>query len=279
MTDPPLTDPSSKPVAPQGSGRARLPEWLAPHRIVLAAIGLAIVWLCVTQMRWDWLPDYGWLIAEGIWRTIWLLVVSCILGFALAVPLGLAQAVGPWYLAAPARVFCTVIRGTPLLLQVWLLYFGLGSLFPSIPWIRQSELWPLLRQAWPYAVLALTLSYAGYEGEVMRGAFRSVPRGQLEAAQAMGMPRLTILRRIWLPQAVMQVLPTLGGETVLQMKATPLVATITVVEIYAVASRVRQDTLITYEPLLLLAVVYMALAGVIVLGFRWLETRAPARAG
>ena len=249
--------------------------WLQPHRIFLCLIGAALVIWCATQMRWDWLPKYAPLMAEGIWRTIWLLILSTVLGMMLAIPLGLAQAAGPWYLAAPARIFCTVIRGTPLLLQIWLLYYGLGSLFPQFPWIRQSDLWPILRQAWPYALLALTLSYAGYEGDVMRGAFRSVPRGQLEAARAMGMPRHMILWRIWLPQAVRAVLPTLGGETVLQMKATPLVATITVVEIYAVASRVRQDTFIVYEPLLLLALVYLCLAGLIVLLFRQIERRGP----
>jgi len=201
------------------------------------------------------------------------LALSCLLGFALAVPLGLAQAAGPRILAVPARMFCTVIRGTPLLLQLWLIYFGLGSLFPQYPWIRESELWPYLRQAWPYALLALTLSYAGYEGEVMRGAFKSVPRGQLEAARAMGMGRFAILRRIWLPQALARALPTLGGETVLQLKATPLVATITVIDIYAVASRVRQDTFIIYEPLLLLAVIYMVIAGILAGVFKLLERR------
>ncbi|NUB46255.1 ABC transporter permease [Fertoebacter nigrum] len=250
---------------------------VAPHRIILGGIALAIVVWCVFALRWDWLPKYLPLIGQGIWRTVWILAVTTALGFLLSIPLGLAQAAGPWYLAAPARVFCSVIRGTPLLLQLWLLYFGLGSLFPQFPWIRESDLWPYLRQAWPYAVVALTLSFAGYEGEVMRGAFRSVPRGQLEAARAMGMPRFTILRRIWLPQAIQRALPTLGGETVLQLKATPLVATITVVDIYAVASRVRQDTFIVYEPLLLLAVVYMIITGVIVLAFRQLERRLPSR--
>jgi polar amino acid transport system permease protein len=199
------------------------------------------------------------------------------IGMALAIPLGLAQAVGPWYLAVPARVFCSVIRGTPLLLQLFLLYYGIGSLFPGIPGIRDSWAWPILRDAWYYAVLGLSLSVAGYEGEVMRGAFKAVPHGQLEAARAMGMPRFTIFRRIWLPQALHRVLPTLGGETVLQLKATPLVAMITVVDIYAVASRVRSETLITYEPLLLLAVVYLAITGVIVTLFRWFENRVPQR--
>lgn len=252
--------------------------WL-PRRIVMAAIAALIVAWCVFALNWTWLadPKYQWLILEGIWTTVWILVVTMVLGMIMAIPLGLAQAAGPWWLAVPAAGFCGLIRGTPLLLQLWLLYYGLGSLFPSIPWIRESDLWPILRQAWPYAVLALSLSVAGYEGEVMRGAFKGVPHGQLEAARAMGMPRFTIFRRIWLPQAVRRVLPTLGGETVLQMKATPLVATVTVVDIYAVSSRIRQDTFVVYEPLLLLAVVYMAIAGIIVLIFRWLENRVPQK--
>lgn len=248
-------------------------EVFVPHRLVMLGAALAIVVWAVVSMRWHWIPRYGDLALQGIWRTLWLLGLSCLIGFALAVPLGLAQAAGPRVLAVPARAFCTVIRGTPLLLQLWLIYFGLGSLFPQFPWIRESELWPYLRQAWPYALLTLSLSFAGYEGEVMRGAFRSVPGGQLEAARAMGMSRSAILRRIWLPQALQRALPTLGGETVLQMKATPLVATITVIDIYAVASRVRQDTFIIYEPLLLLAVVYMVIAGLIALAFGLLERR------
>jgi polar amino acid transport system permease protein len=250
-----------------------LKDMMQPHRIVLMLLFAALVGWCAVSLRWDWIPTYAPLALEGLWTTIWILVVSIFMGFLLAVPLGLAQAVGPWYLSIPARTFCTIIRGTPLLLQIWLLYYGLGSLFPQFPWIRGSELWPYLRQAWPYAVLALTLSYAGYEGEVMRGAFSGVAKGQLEAAKSFGMPRFTMFRRIWLPQAVRNVLPTLGGETILQLKATPLVATITVVDIYAVSSRVRSDTFVVYEPLLLLALVYMAIAGVITLGFRWLEKR------
>ena len=254
-----------------------LRNWFLPHRIVMIVLFAVFVLWCALSLRWDWIPKYWPLAVEGIWRTIWILAVTTVLGFMLAVPLGLAQAIGPWYLATPARVFCTVIRGTPLLLQIWLIYYGLGSLFPQFPWIRESELWPYLRQAWPYAVLALTLSFAGYEGEVMRGAFAGVPRGQLESADAFGMSRLTKFRRIWLPQAIQAALPTLGGETILQLKATPLVATIAIVDIYAVASRVRQDTFIVYEPLLLLAVVYLVIAGILAFAFRKLEQRIPVK--
>lgn len=248
-----------------------LRQWFLPHRIVLILLAIALVAWCAYSMRWGWIPKYTDLAIAGIWQTLWLLVASIVLGFMMAVPLGLAQAAGPWYLAAPARSFCTVIRGTPLLLQIWLLYFGLGSLFPQFPWIRGSELWPYLREAWPYALVALTFSYAGYEGEVMRGAFSGVDKKQLETAKAYGMPRFTIFRRIWLPQAIKSVLPTLAGETILQLKATPLVASITLVEIYSVASKVRQETFIVYEPLLLLAVIYMVIAGLITLGFKWFE--------
>jgi polar amino acid transport system permease protein len=249
-----------------------------PHRVVMALIGVGLVALAVIYGRWEWLanPKYQMLFVKGIWLSIWLTVVTMCVGMVLAIPIGLAQAVGPWYLAAPARVFCTVIRGTPLLMQIWLLYYGLGSLFPGT-WVQKSDLWPILRQAWPYAVVALSLSVAGYEGEVLRGAFIAVPHGQLEAAKAMGIPRFTLFRRIWLPQALQRVLPTIGGETVLQLKSTPLVSTITIMETYAVAGRIRQDTFIIYEPLLLLAVIYMCLTGLIVLLFRWFEAQTPSR--
>ncbi|ESY77877.1 ABC transporter permease [Mesorhizobium sp. LNHC220B00] len=265
--------------SPTASARWRPVALLAPHRIALIAIAIALITLAAVLMRWDWLADYYTLAIVGLWRTIWILIVTSIFGFVLAVPLGLAQVTGPIWLSLPAKAFCTVIRGTPLLLQIWLLYYGLGSLFPQYPWIRESDLWPLVRQAWPYAVLALTLSFAGYVGEIMRGALAGVPRGQLEAARAFGMSRWKLFRRIWLPQAVHKALPTLAGETVGQLKATPLVATITVIDLYAVALRVRQDTFVIYEPFLLLALAYMVLTGCLVWFFNSLEARIPVRVG
>jgi polar amino acid transport system permease protein len=256
-----------------------LRELLIPRRIVMIAVALGLLALCFIYGRWEWFftDKYQKLMVTGIWNTLVMLVLSMVIGMALAIPLGLAQAVGPWWLARPAQAFCGVIRGTPLLLQLFLLYYGVGSLFPGIPGIRDSIFWPILRDAWYFGVLGLSLSVAGYEGEVMRGAFKSVPRGQLEASVAMGMPRWTMFRRIWLPQAVQRVLPTLGGETVLQMKATPLVALITIPEIYSVSSKVRSEYLITYEPLLMLSLVYMAITAVIVLLFSWYENRVPKR--
>lgn len=250
-------------------------SFLKPHRIILLLIAAGLIVLVATSMRWYWLPDYYGLLLAGLWKTLLILGATCFLGFLLAVPFGLVQVTGPKPLAMLSQGFCTIIRGTPLLLQLWLLYYGLGSLFPQIPQIRDSFLWPYLREAWPYGVLALTLSFAGYEGEVMRGAFAGIPPGELEAARAYGMKPFTLLRRIWLPRAIQRALPTLNGEVVLQLKATPLVATITVIDVYAVISKVRQETYVIYEPLLLLALVYLCLTGILVVIFRYFENRIP----
>jgi polar amino acid transport system permease protein len=91
------------------------------------------------------------------------------------------------------------------------------------------------------------------------------------------MGRWTMFRRVWLPRAVQRVLPTLNGETVLQLKSTPLVATITVVDVYGVISKVKQDTFLTYEPMLLLALIYMILTGILVAVFRYFENKIPVK--
>lgn len=248
-----------------------------PHRLVLMALFAILVFCIVWFMRWDWLPQYAGKLAYGVGQTLLMLFATAIIGFVFAVPIGLVQVTGPRPLSWAALTFCTIIRGTPLLLQLWMLYYGLGSLFAQYPEIKQSFLWPYLRQAWPYGFAALMLSFAAYEGEVMRGAFKGVPRGELEAAAAYGMSPFKLFWRIWLPRAIHRALPTLNGETVLQLKATPLIATITIVDVYGVISRVRQDTYLTYEPLLLLALIYLCLTGLLIYGFRLLENRIPTR--
>jgi polar amino acid transport system permease protein len=230
-------------------------------------------------MNWTWLanPAYQHLLLVGFFYTLVLLITSVILGFLLAVPIGLVQVTGPWYLKRPAQVFCSFIRGTPLLIQMWLLYYGLGSLFPSIPWVRTSFMWPILREGFYYAILALSLSVAGYQGEIMRGAFLSVPRGELEAARAFGMNSWKLVTRVWFPRAVHQVLPTLAGETISQLKSTPLAFTLTVMDLMGARFKISSDTYIMYEPLILIAVIYMILTFFITRGFNYLERLIPQK--
>ncbi len=245
--------------------------------VFLAAIGLLILYWLFFASNWSWLPEYLPLLVKGFGLTLLLFFISVFFGIILAVPIGLVQVTGPPWLAFLARWFCTIIRGTPLLLQLWLLYYGLGSLFPSIPGIRDSFMWPILREGFYYAALTFTLSFAGYEGEVMRGAFLGVPRGELEAARAIGMSPWKVLSRVWLPRAVRLVLPTLAGETVLQLKSMPLAFTVTVMELMGVVTKIRQDTYIVYEPLMFVGAIYMGLTFIFVYAFGYVERSVPQR--
>jgi polar amino acid transport system permease protein len=243
--------------------------------LAYAVLAILVVFLAtsagaffIANTVWSWLPKYTGQLLSGVVVTLELLVLSLAIGFLLAVPVGLVQVNGPAPLRWLAKGYCTVIRGTPLLIQLWLLYYGTGSLFQSMPAIRESIFWPILREGYFYGLLALTLSVIGYDGEIMRGAFLAVPKGELEAARAFGMSPMTVLRRIWLPRAVRLVLPNLGGDVISQLKSTPVVSTVTVFDLFGVSSKIRQETFHVYEPLLLVAAIYFALT--------WLLTRAIA---
>ena len=227
--------------------------------------------------------DYSWLgnevYLEYLWtgfvNTLILVAVSGAFGFALAVGVALAQIVGPRPLAALARGFTTVIRGTPLLVQLFFFYDGVGRLLPEIPGVRETWMWPILRDAFFYGALAFTISVGAYAGEVMRGAMKSVPAGELEAARAFGIPRHKILLRVWLPRAVQICLPTLTGEIILLLKSVPLVSTIAVMDLLKAANIVRDETFLVYEPLLLIAGIYLALVLILTLVMRRVEVTYP----
>jgi polar amino acid transport system permease protein len=228
-------------------------------------------------MDWSWLPKYLPMFVSGFWITLVLVVITMVFGLLLAIPIGLVQVTGPRWLARAAGAFCTVMRGTPLLVQLFILYYGLGTFFAGYPELRQSFLWPYLREGFYYAALAFVLNEAGYAGEIMRGAFLSVSRGELEAARAFGMPPWKVLRRIWLPRALRNALPALGGETILTLKATPLVTLVAVVDFYGVADRVRQETYIIYPPLLFVMAAYLLMTFLITRILTYYENQVPQR--
>lgn len=248
---------------------------------ILALLAVALLYWLLFQSDWSWLPKYFPLLLKGLWLTIQLLVLSSVIGMLLAIPIGLVQVTGPRWLAMLAKGFCTVIRGTPLLVQLWLIYYGLGSLFPQIgmvyPGFKENFWWLIRLDSFYYALLAFTISFAGYEGEIMRGAFLGVPRGELEAARAFGMSPWKVLTRVWFPRAVRLVLPTIAGETVLQLKSTPLAFTVAVMDLMGVTTKIRQDTFRIFEPLMLLAVIYMCLTFTIVWGFSLIERMVPQK--
>ncbi len=220
-------------------------------------------------------PGYLGYFREGFVNTLKLVAWSGTIGMALAVLVALGIHAGPAPLRWLLRGFTTVFRGTPLLVQLFFFYDGVGRLLIGVPALRESFLRPLLVDAFFFGVVTFSLSVAAYSGEVLRGAMRSVPKSELEAARAFGHSRLKVTWRILLPRSVQICLPTLTGEMILLLKSVPLVSTIAVVDLLKAANIVRAETFLVYEPLLLVAGIFVAMTLVLTVAMRLLERNFP----
>ncbi|MFJ6324781.1 MULTISPECIES: ABC transporter permease subunit [unclassified Rhizobium] len=187
--------------------------------------------------------------------TLELAVTAIALGALLALALAAARLSGIVALDWFARLYVFVFRGTPLLVQIFLIYYGLSQ-FSSV---RHSVLWPLLRDPYWCAVLALMLNTAAYASEIIRGGLLSVPHGQVEAARACGMPRIMILRRIVMPLAIRQALPGYGNEMISMIKATSLASIITLMEITGVAAKIISESYRVTEVFVVAGAIYLAI--------------------
>ncbi len=197
-------------------------------------------------------PEFNALLS-GLWITIGLVVVSTAAGIVLAIPVALARLSPSPTLRVPALAWSAFIRGTPLLVQLFLVYYGLAQ----FDLVRHSMLWPVLRQGYSCALIALTLNMSGYVSEVLRGGILAVPRGEREAAEALGMSGFLTYRRIILPRAFRLMLPALGNEMVVQLKSSALVSTVTVLDLTGVARRLA-DKSYSVEPLFMAGLIYVA---------------------
>lgn len=180
-------------------------------------------------------------ILPGLPLTLKLAASSVALGAFIALPLALMQRSGLAMLRWPAKAYVFIFRSTPLLVQIFIIYYGLGQ-FPEI---RRSFLWPFLREPYWCASLALCLNTAAYSAEIIRGGVISVPLGQIEAAKAYGMGQLTLLRRIIAPQAIRLMLPAYSNELILVVKSTALASTITMMEVTGIAAKLIS---VSYRP-------------------------------
>ncbi len=180
---------------------------------------------------------------------------SIALGAVLALCLAAMRMSGIAVLDWFARAYVFVFRGTPLLVQVFLIYYGTGQ-FPEI---RQSFAWPYLRDAYFCGLLALTLNTGAYASEIIRGGLQAVPAGAVEAGRAAGMSHALLLRRIILPLAIRQALPAYSNEIILIVKATSLASTITLMEVTGLAARIRAETLRDIEVFCCAAALYLVI--------------------
>ncbi|AXI55062.1 ABC transporter permease [Sulfitobacter sp. JL08] len=191
----------------------------------------------------------------GIGLTFQLLVLSAVLGLMLAIVLMLMRISGKWYLSWPAQVYIYVFRGTPILVQIFIVYYG----FPQLDFIRESILWPIFRDPFGCAIVALTLNTGAYVSEILRGGVLGVDRGILEAGEALGLSKTQRFVYLTTPIATRLALPAYGNDIISLLKSTALASTITLADMTGIARTIVAQTFAPYEIFVSLAIVYMIL--------------------
>ncbi len=218
-------------------------------------------------MDWDFLATTFRRLIAALPLTVEVWALSILLGGVVGMLVAWARTSGIKPLELLARGYVFVFRGTPLLVQLFVIYYGLAS-FPAV---RASWLWPLLRDAFVCATLSLALCTAAYQSEIFRMALAAIPQGQIEAARACGMSRVTLFRRVIFPIALRLALPAYTTELISMMKATALVSLVTLWDVMSVSLKIRNDTLVTYTPLLIAGAIYFVVNYAIGAAFLALE--------
>ncbi len=205
----------------------------------------------------------------GIGLTFQLLFLSGVLGLALAIILLLMRISGRWYLSAPTMAYIYVFRGTPILVQIFIIYNGL----PQLEFVRDSIFWPVLREPFGCAIVALTLNTGAYVSEILRGGVLGVDRGLKEAGAALGLSIRHRFIYITSPIAIRLCLPAYSNDVISLMKSTALVSTITLLDMMGIARTIVAETYAPYEIFISLMVIYLILTWIIQRSFGWMEKR------
>jgi polar amino acid transport system permease protein len=195
----------------------------------------------------------------GLGLTLQLLVVSGVLGLLLAVVLLLMRISGKWWLNYPAQAYIYVFRGTPILVQIFIVYYG----FPQLEFIRGSVLWPILREPFGCAIVALSLNTGAYVSEILRGGVLGVDRGLQEAGAALGLSVRQRFTYITAPLAVRLAIPAYSNDVISLLKSTALASTITLLDMMGIARTIVAETYAPYEVFISLAVIYLVLTWIL----------------
>lgn len=205
-------------------------------------------------MDFAFMKDTFLSLLSGVPLTLNLAFTSVAFGAVFAMLLALMRMSGIRVLDAIAQAYVFVFRGTPLLVQIFLIYYGLGQFRPVL---QEWGLWTFFREPYWCAVLALTLNTAAYASEIIRGGLQSVPHQQVEAARACGMSGVLLFRRIVFPIAVRQALPAYGSELILMVKATSLASIITMMEVTGIAAKLISQTFRAVEVFIVAGLIYL----------------------
>ncbi|MBW6422490.1 ABC transporter permease subunit [Rhizobium sp. XQZ8] len=208
-------------------------------------------------------------VKNGFILTLTITLASFALGQVLALPLALALNAKGKALRVPASTYTFLVRGSPLLVQLFIVYYGLGQ----IEAVRQSFLWPMLRSPIYCAILAIGLNSAAYAAELLAGAIRQLPPGQWEAGRSLGLCSGVLMLKIILPQAYRAILPAIGNELVLVMKGSTLASAVTVMEMTGAARVFVAKSYAPFETFLIAGAIYLLLGAIFGRIFRFIETR------
>ena len=217
----------------------------------------------VLELFLKWLPK----LIQGATLTLELTALSVIAGLIVAIPLGIARSSRLWYVRSLPYAYIFFFRGTPLLIQVFLGYYGLGQFVV----VRDSVLWPYLRSPFWCAVITMTLHTAAYIAEILRGAIQAIPPGEIEAARALGMSRFKTLVHIVMPRAARIGLPAYSNEVILMLKASSLASTVTLLELTGMTRTIISRTYQTVDMFLIAGLIYLVMSFVLIQGFKLLE--------
>ncbi|UQY34975.1 ABC transporter permease [Pseudomonas fulva] len=223
---------------------------------------------------WDSLPLYF----GGVLVTLKLLAIALFFGLLLAIPLALMRTSRSPWVNGPAWLYTYVIRGTPMLVQLFLVYYGLAQ-FEAV---RESVLWPYLSNATFCACVAFAINTSAYSAEILAGSLKATPHGEIEAARAMGMSRAKLYRRILLPSALRRALPQYSNEVIMMLHTTSLASIVTLIDITGAARTVSSQYYLPFEAFITAGLFYLCLTFILVRLFkvaerRWLAYLAPRR--
>jgi polar amino acid transport system permease protein len=227
---------------------------------ILAFLGNGFVNLAgFIGLNADLMERYGPRFMDGVKVTLELVAISMVCGAVLAVPLAIARVEGGKVLSRLAFGYSYFFRGTPLLAQTFLVYYGAGQFRPELD---SLGLWWLFRDAFFCAALTFTLNTAAYQAEILRGGIESLPVGQMEGAKSLGLSPYPAYRKVILPQALAIGLRPLGNELVLMIKASSIASIITVYDLMGV-TRLAFSRSYDMEVYLWAAVLYLLMVEIV----------------
>ncbi len=210
---------------------------------------------------------------SGTWTTIWLVSLALFIGFFIAILTAIASQSDKSWLRLLANTYSYIFRGTPLLIQLYIFYYGVGIFAGSIVWLVDSSLWVLFEHAWPWALLALVLNTGAYTSEIIKGSMRNTPVGEIEASKSMGMSAWQTLYRIILPSAFRRAIPAYGNEIIYMLHGSAMVSFVTIIDITGVARKIANDSYDPYTPYITAALIYLFLTTLIVVFVKLLEKK------